>query len=123
MKSNISKNKIKKFMEEQINIGDFNKLDLRVAKILTAEKIENSDKLLKLQIDLGYEQRQILAGIAQFYEPQKLIGQEIIVLANLQPRVIYGLESRGMLLAATDTDATIAILKPDKELTPGSKIS
>ena len=110
-------------MEEQINIGDFNKLDLRVAKILTAEKIENSDKLLKLQIDLGYEQRQILAGIAQFYEPQKLIGQEIIVLANLQPRVIYGLESRGMLLAATDTDATIAILKPDKELTPGSKIS
>jgi len=123
MKSNISKNKIKKFMEEQINIGDFNKLDLRVAKILTAEKIENSDKLLKLQIDLGYEQRQILAGIAQFYEPQKLIGQEIIVLANLQPRVIYGLESRGMLLAAIDTDATIAILKPDKELTPGSKIS
>lgn len=110
-------------MEEQINIGDFNKLDLRVAKILTAEKIENSDKLLKLQIDLGYEQRQILAGIAQFYEPQKLIGQEIIVLANLQPRVIYGLESRGMLLAAIDTDATIAILKPDKELTPGSKIS
>jgi len=123
MKSNISKNKIKKFMEEQINIGDFNKLDLRIAKILTAEKIENSDKLLKLQIDLGYEQRQILAGIAQFYEPQKLIGQEIIVLANLQPRVIYGLESRGMLLAAIDTDATIAILKPDKELTPGSKIS
>lgn len=110
-------------MEEQINIGDFNKLDLRIAKILTAEKIENSDKLLKLQIDLGYEQRQILAGIAQFYEPQKLIGQEIIVLANLQPRVIYGLESRGMLLAAIDTDATIAILKPDKELTPGSKIS
>jgi len=110
-------------MEKTISLDDFKKLDLRIAKIIKAEKVEGSDKLLKLEIDLGYEQRQILAGIAQFYEPQKLIGQEIIVLANLQPRVIRGLESRGMLLAAIDTDATIAILKPDKELTPGSKIS
>jgi len=110
-------------MEKTISLDDFKKLDLRIAKIIKAEKIEGSDKLLKLEIDLGYEQRQILAGIAQFYEPEKLIGQEIIVLTNLQSRVIRGLESRGMLLAATDTDGTIAILRPDKELTPGSKIS
>lgn len=110
-------------MEKIISLDDFKKLDLRIAKIIKAEKIEGSDKLLKLEIDLGYEQRQILAGIAQFYEPEKLIGQEIIVLTNLQLRVIRGLESRGMLLAATDTDGTIAILRPDKELTPGSKIS
>ena len=106
-----------------ISIEDFKKIDLRVAKILAAERVENSDKLLKLQIDLGYEQRQILAGIAQFYEPEKLIGREIIVLTNLQPRVIRGLESQGMLLAATDTDGVIAILRPDKEITPGSTIS
>lgn len=110
-------------MEKIISLDDFKKLDLRIAKIIKAEKVEGSDKLLKLEIDLGYEQRQILAGIAQFYEPEKLIGQEIIVLTNLQSRVIRGLESRGMLLAATDTDGTIAILRPDKELTPGSKIS
>jgi len=110
-------------MEKTISLDDFKKLDLRIAKIIKAEKVEGSDKLLKLEIDLGYEQRQILAGIAQFYEREKLIGREIIVLTNLQPRVIRGLESQGMLLAATDTDGTITILRPDKELTPGSKIS
>jgi len=110
-------------MEKIISLDDFKKLDLRIAKILKAEKMEGSDKLLKIQIDLGYEQRQILAGISQFYEPEKLIGKEIAVLANLEPKTIRGLESNGMLLAATDTDDQIAILTPEKELTPGSKIS
>ncbi len=110
-------------MEEKITIDDFKKIDLRVAKILSAEKVENSDKLLKLQIDLGYEQRQILAGISQYYQPENLVDQEIIVVANLEPRNLRGLESNGMLLAATDPDGTIKLLKPETEITPGSKIS
>lgn len=110
-------------MEDKITIEDFKKIELRVAKVLTAEKVDNSDKLLKLQIDLGYEQRQILAGISQNYQPEELIGKEIIVVANLEPRNLRGLESNGMLLAATDPDGVIKLLKPDAEITPGSKIS
>jgi methionine--tRNA ligase beta chain len=110
-------------MEDKITIEDFKKIDLRVARVLTAEKVDNSDRLLKLQIDLGYEQRQILAGISQNYQPEELIGKEIIVVANLEPRNLRGLESNGMLLAATDPNDTIRLLKPDAEITPGSKIS
>lgn len=110
-------------MENKITIEDFKKMELRVAKVLTAEKVDNSDKLLKLQIDLGYEQRQILAGISQNYQPEELINKEIIIVANLEPRNLRGLESNGMLLAATDPDGTIKLLKPDSEITPGSKVS
>jgi len=100
-----------------INYDDFKKIDLRVAKILAAEKIEGSEKLLKLQIDLGSEQRQLVSGIAKSYAPEDLIGREIIVVANLEPRQIMGIESQGMLLAA-DHDSPI-LLVPDKELPPG----
>ncbi|MDP2855562.1 MAG: methionine--tRNA ligase subunit beta [bacterium] len=110
-------------MENKITIDDFKKIDLRVAKVLAAEKVGNSDKLLKLQIDLGYEQRQILAGIGQHYQAEDLIGCEIIVVANLEPRNLRDLESNGMLLAATDPDGAIRLLNPDAEVTPGSKIS
>lgn len=110
-------------MENKITIDDFKKIDLRVAKVLTAEKVENSDNLLRLRIDLGYEQRQILSGISQHYQPEELIDKEIVVVANLEPRKLRGLESNGMLLAATDPDGTIRLLKPDVEVTPGSKIS
>ena len=110
-------------MENKITIDDFKKIDLRIAKVLAAEKVENSDNLLKLRIDLGYEQRQILSGISQDYQPEELIDKEIIVVANLEPRNLRGLESNGMLLAATDPDGAIRLLKPDAEVTPGSKIS
>ena len=103
-----------------ITIEDFQKIDLRAAKVLAAEKIDGSDKLLKLQIDLGEEKRQIVAGIAQFYEPEKLIGREIIVVANLEPRILRGIESQGMLLAADDNGPVL--LMPDKEVMPGAKI-
>ncbi len=84
-----------------ITIDDFTKVELRVAQILVAERVPKADKLLRLEVDLGYEKRQILAGIAQHYEPEKLIGRKIVIVANLAPRKMRGLESNGMLLAAS----------------------
>jgi methionyl-tRNA synthetase len=86
---------------QKISIDDVIKVDLRVAQILVAERVPKADKLLRLEVDLGYEKRQILAGIAQYYEPEKLVGRKIIIVANLAPRKMRGLESNGMLLAAS----------------------
>jgi methionyl-tRNA synthetase len=86
---------------QNITIDDFVKVDLRVAQILVAERVPKADKLLRLEVDLGYEKRQILAGIAQYYEPEKLVGRKIVIVANLAPRKMRGLESNGMLLAAS----------------------
>ena len=90
---------------EFITIDDFAKVDLRVAQVLVAERVPKADKLLRLEVDLGYEKRQILAGIAQYYEPEKLIGRKIVIVANLAPRKMRGLESNGMLLAASLPDS------------------
>lgn len=109
--------------ESKISIEEFKKIDLRVAKIISARKVENSDKLLLLEIDLGEEKRQIVAGIAEFYKPEEIIGKEIIVVYNLQPAKIRGYESQGMLLAAKDSKGRLAILTPEKEVDPGSKVS
>jgi methionyl-tRNA synthetase len=87
--------------KQYISIDDVIKVDLRVAQILVAERVPKADKLLRLEVDLGYEKRQILAGIAQYYEPEKLIGRKIVIVANLAPRKMRGLESNGMLLAAS----------------------
>ena len=89
---------------QKISIDDVIKVDLRVAQILVAERVPKADKLLRLEVDLGYEKRQILAGIAQYYEPEKLVGRKIIIVANLAPRKMRGLESNGMLLAASLDD-------------------
>jgi len=86
---------------EKISIDDVIKVDLRVAQILVAERVPKADKLLRLEVDLGYEKRQILAGIAQYYEPEALVGRKIVIVANLAPRKMRGLESNGMLLAAS----------------------
>ncbi len=87
--------------EDQITIDDFAKVELRVAQILVCERIPKADKLLRLEVDLGYEQRQILSGIAEWYTPEDLIGRRIVVITNLAPRKMRGLESHGMLLAAS----------------------
>ena len=86
---------------EKIGIEDFAKVEMRVGLIKTAERIVGADKLLKLTVDIGSEVRQICAGIAQYYEPEKLIGRKIVIVANLAPRKMRGLESNGMLLAAS----------------------
>ena len=85
-----------------IEIDDFAKVDLRVGQVLSAERIPKADKLLLLKVDLAEEQpRQVLAGIAQYYEPEKLIGRKVVVVANLKPRKLRGLESQGMVVAAS----------------------
>lgn len=104
-----------------VSFEEFKKLDLRVAKIINAQKIEGSEKLLKLEIDLGEGKRQIVAGIGKVYEPENLIGKEIVVVANLEPKELMGLESQGMLLAA-ELDGEPVILTPEKNVLPGTKI-
>ena len=105
-----------------INFDEFKKVDLRVAKIISAEAVEGSEKLLKLQVDLGEEKRQIVAGIAKQYKPEELIGREIAVVANLEPRVLFGLESQGMLLAAAGESCPV-LLRPDQEVPAGARVS
>ena len=104
-----------------IKFEDFKKLDLRVGKIVKAEKVEGSEKLIKLKVDIGGEERQLVAGIGKVYSPEDLIEKEIIVVANLEPKVLFGIESQGMLLAAEDGD-TVSLLMPDKEVKPGSRV-
>ena len=104
-----------------IKFEDFQKLDLRVGKIVEAEKVEGSEKLIKLKVDIGGEERQLVAGIGKVYSPEDLIEKEIIVVANLEPKVLFGIESQGMLLAAEDGD-TVSLLMPDKEVKPGSRV-
>ncbi len=107
-----------------IPYADFAKLDLRVAKILAAEKVDGADKLLKLTISFGNEERILAAGIALHYTPEELVGKKIAVVANLQPRKLRGIESQGMLLAAcTPDDSKIVLLVLDNDIPEGSKIS
>lgn len=97
--------------DNRISIDDFAKIELRVAEITAAEKVEGADKLLKLQVNLGTETRQIVAGIAKFYDPATLVGKKIVVVANLKPAKLRGIESQGMLLAASD-DTGLCIVDP-----------
>jgi methionyl-tRNA synthetase len=105
-----------------ISIDQFRNVELKIATIKSAEPHPNADKLMVLQIDLGNEQRQILAGIRNHYTPEELIGRQIVVVANLEPAKLRGLESQGMLLAASD-EGRIVILAPDKTVQPGAKVS
>jgi len=106
---------------ETINFEDFKKLDIRIGKILSAEKVEDSNKLLKLQVDFGQEKRQILAGIAKFYEPEYLVGKECPFAFNLAPKALGGLESQGMILCPSGESGPV-LLHPDKEVPPGSVV-
>ncbi len=109
-----------------IQIDDFIKLDLRAATIIAAEPHPNADRLLRLQVDLGDHQRQICAGIKQFYDPETLVGRQIVVIVNLEPRKIRGEESNGMLLAASAMDGEdlvdVVVLSPSKPVPPGSTV-
>lgn len=104
-----------------ITYTDFNKLDIRIGKIVSAEKVKNTDKLLKLEVDLGFEKRNIVAGIAELYEPEQVIDKEIPVLLNLEPKNIRGIVSHGMILAV-DVEGKPVLMHPEKEVPPGSKI-
>lgn len=105
---------------EEITIDDLAKVELRTGTVVSAELVEGSEKLLKLKVDIGEEEpRQILAGMAQFYTPKGITGLQVVVVANLAPRMMMGLESQGMLLAAGDSPV---LLSPGKHVNNGSKI-
>jgi methionyl-tRNA synthetase len=105
----------------KISIDDFRKIELKVATIKSAEAHPNADKLLVLQIDLGGEQRQICAGIRNSYTPEELVGKQIVVVANLETAKLRGLESQGMLLAASD-DGRVIIMTPEKSVQAGAQV-
>jgi methionyl-tRNA synthetase len=102
---------------------DFTKLDIRVATILEAEKVPKTKKLLKIKLDTGLDQRTVVSGIAEYYEPEKIIGQQVCLLANLAPRDIKGIESRGMILMAEDKDGKLYFVSPSKAISNGSSIA
>lgn len=110
-----------------VHFEEFQKVELKIGKILEAERVTKSEKLLKLQVDLGeisddgsVATRQIVAGIGKAYEPEALIGKEFLFIANLEPRTLMGLESQGMVLAGTDEEGLPVLLSPGKELPAGT---
>jgi methionyl-tRNA synthetase len=105
----------------QIDINEFGRLDLRVAQVTAAEKIQGSKKLLKLQVDLGGESRQIVSGIADAYEPESLVGRKVVLVANLKPAKLMGVESFGMVLAAS-LDGKAVLCTFDRDVPPGTKV-
>jgi methionyl-tRNA synthetase len=107
----------------EIVYDDFAKLDLRVGKVLHAEKVEKADKLLKLEVDLGYEKRTVVSGIAMHYRPEEIIGKQVVVVANLAPRKMRGIESKGMILMAEDASGKLHFINPEEEPNPGATVS
>lgn len=105
-----------------VSINEFRGIELKVATVKVAEPHPNADKLLVLRVDLGSEERQIVAGIRGHYAPEELVGKQIVVVANLETAKLRGLESQGMLLAASDGDR-IVILTPEKQVSPGARVS
>lgn len=107
--------------DQLLGIEEFQRWDLRVARVLAAEPHPRADRLLKLRVDLGGEERPLVAGIAAQYRPEDLVGRLIVVVANLKPARLRGEESRGMLLAASSGEA-VSLLMPDRELPPGARV-
>ena len=105
-----------------IHIDEFRKLELRVGVVKSAEAHPNADKLLVLKVDIGAEERQIVAGIRAYYQPEELVGKQVVVVANLETAMLRGLESQGMVLAASD-EGRVVILTPEKQVHPGAKVS
>lgn len=112
-----------KSLKPEVVFDDFAKMDIRVGKVLAAEKMEKSDKLLKLKVDIGLEQRTILSGIAKHYSPEEMIGKQVTLIANLAPRKMMGIESQGMILMAEDSDGKLRLLQPSELVSPGATVS
>ncbi len=110
-------------LKPQVTIDDFAKLDIRVGKVLQAEKVEKSDKLLKLIVDTGIDRRTILSGIARHYTPEDIVGKQVTLIANLAPRKMMGIESQGMILMAEDQDGKLRLVIPSEPVSPGSTVS
>jgi methionyl-tRNA synthetase len=105
----------------KIPITDFAKVELRVAEVLAAERVPKSKKLLKLTVKVGEETRTLVAGVAEQYEPESLVGRKVVIVANLEPATLMGVESNGMVLAASH-EGTVSLLTLDKDVPSGSKV-
>jgi methionyl-tRNA synthetase len=108
--------------KDPVTFDDFTKVDIRTATVLEAEKVPKTTKLLKLKIDTGLDIRTIVSGIAEYFEPESMIGKQISIVANLESRKIKGIESKGMILMAEDKDGKLVIVAPDEKVSNGSPI-
>jgi methionyl-tRNA synthetase len=111
------------FVKPTIQFDDFSKIDLKVGTIISAEKVEKADKLLKLEIDLGFEKRTIVSGIAIHFDPASIVGKQVTVVANLAPRKMRGIESNGMILMAEDAEGNLKFLTTETPVSNGSNVS
>ena len=109
-------------MSEEISFSEFQKIDLRVGKIIEANAIPDSKKLIKILVDFGAEKRQAVAGLLKYYKPEELVGKKCVFLLNLQRRMLAGVESQCMILAAEDETGNVTVLQPEKDIAEGSKI-
>ena len=121
--SESQKNDEKQNLKPVIQFDDFAKIDLKVGTILSAEKVAKADKLLKLEIDLGFEKRTIVSGIALHFSPEQIINKQVVVVANLAPRKMKGIESNGMILMAEDADGKLKFVKPEDRTSDGSSVN
>ncbi|MFT3737452.1 MAG: methionine--tRNA ligase [Breznakibacter sp.] len=119
---NEAANKTANPAKENISYDEFSKMDVRVGTILEAERVPKTKKLLKLKIDTGIDQRTVVSGIAEFFDPERIVGQQVSILVNLAPREIKGIMSQGMILMAEDADGTLSFVQPGKAIKPGSEI-
>ncbi|MFY7840052.1 MAG: methionine--tRNA ligase subunit beta, partial [Lacibacter sp.] len=110
-------------LKSEIQFDDFSKIDLKVGTIVTAEKVEKADKLLKLSVDLGFETRTIVSGIALHFKPEEIVGKQVVVVANLAPRKMRGIESNGMILMAEDKEGKLHFVAPSTVINPGAGVS
>ena len=107
----------------EITFDDFSKMDMRIGKVVAAERVEKSKKLLKMQVDTGIDTRTVLSGIAEHYTPEEMVGKQVTILVNLAPRKIMGVESQGMILMAEDKDGALKLISTADPVSPGSMIS
>ena len=110
-------------LKPEIVFDDFGKIDLRVGTIIEAKKVEKADKLLELLVDLGFEQRTILSGIAMHFKPEDIVGKQVTIVANLAPRKMRGIESKGMILMAEDAAGKLYFVQPSEVIATGSTIA
>lgn len=108
--------------KDNIVFEDFQKMDIRAGKIIAAEKVAKTKKLMKLIVDTGMDQRTVVSGIAEYYTPEEVIGKQVSILVNLEPRILKGIESQGMILMAENADGSLAFVASEKEVSPGSEI-
>ncbi len=109
-------------MAEEISFAEFQKIDLRIGKIIEATQVPESKKLIKILVDFGSEKRQAVAGLLKYYKPEELVGKKCVFLLNLQRRMLAGIESQCMVLAAEDEAGNVTVLQPEKDIAEGSKI-